>query len=795
MFLIGLLGTFFLSGPRATAQSVPTETAAVGIVLADSSRAHLRAADAVRNELRSLMRSERRVQFPERYRQVLGADDDADLKRLLNGEAGPEVVIAVGLSASHQLALQSSRSVPVVAAHVLDPDLQGFPRAGDASGAANLTYVTEPDLWPENMDLLRSLAPASTPALLVPGRMLEETPELADQMRRRLNQQDSTDVQWQVVPVQSTAEATLGDLPTDTDAAYLATPLPLSPVERDRLLSGLRARQIPAVVHRGRELVDRGALATASAPSVDPIPRRAALHAADLLRGAAAESLSVMLPSPRMPYVNESTARRLGLSISSDLRLQVTVTGTSTRTPTDSVTYAQAVRRGLDANNGLDARRSGLEAARENVRVERGDLLPQVQAGARARQVDADQAAASFGARPERALGGSLSFSQTLFSPRELGDLAIAKRERAANAATVERSEQDVALQVSSAYVSVLQARALARVRRSDLALSRENLSLARARREAGQVGRRQVLRFKTQVAQARRTVLDAESRVEVARNRLAQVLAQPSDDLAGVSGLAPSDTILTLPESVFAAYGHTPSSRQRLTDFLVEEGVSTAPALEALDKQIAAARRGIEAGQQSYWAPTVALEGQLNRRVLEGGAGTESPSLPGGPPGGAALPQPPNTTWNVGLSLSLPLFTGLKRDAQIEQGRARLNQLKAQRREVRSSLKERIRSRTEQATTGYRSLREAEAGRRTAEETIELVQDAYAAGAADVLNLLDAQEAVLNARLAEVGARYSFLLRLLQTERAISRTGPLQTAAERAAVRERLRAFMKRGQ
>jgi outer membrane protein TolC len=624
--------------------------------------------------------------------------------------------------------------------------------------------------------------------------MLEGAPALAERMRRRLAQRDSLDADWRVVPVQATAEATLKALPADTDAAYLATPLPLSSVETDRLLSGLRARQIPTAVHRGRELVDRGALATASAPSLNPIPRRAALHAADLLRGAAAASLSVTLPSPRSPYVNESTARRLGLSMPSGLRLRVALTGLSSRSPADTITYAQAVRRGVDANDGLDARRSALEATRENVRAERADLLPQVQAGARARQVDADQAAASFGARPERALSGSVSFSQVLFSPREFGDLEIAKRRRGADSAGVARSEQDVALQVSGAYISVLRARALAQVRRSDLALSRENLSLARARREAGQVGRRQVLRFKTQVAQARRTVLDAEARVKVARNRLAQVLARSSGDLAGVAGLSASDPILTLPGSVFAEYGHTPSSRRRLADFLVEEGVSNAPALEALDRQIAAARRGIEAGKQSYWAPTVALEGQLNSRVLESGAGTESLSLPGGGPG-AAIPQAPTTTWNVGVSLSLPLFTGLKRDAQIEQGRARLRQLKARRREVRSSLEERIRSRAGQATAGYSSLREAEAGRDTAQETIELVQDAYTAGAADVLDLIDGQEAVLNARLAEVDARYSFLLRLLQTERAISRVGPLQTAEERAAVRDRLRAHMERAE
>lgn len=794
MLLGGLFGGLLSSLQPAAAQPASEEEAKIGLVLSDSSQAHRQAAEAIRKELRSLVESERRVQFPEQYRHVLGAGDRTRIERLLDEKTGPTVVIAVGLAASHRLALHPERGVPVVAAHLLDAGLQAFPREEDGSGTTNLTYVTEPNLLRENMNLLRSLTATSAPALLVPARLLDGAPALAEQMRDRLERQDSSDAKWRVVPVQSTAEATLKALPPDADAAYLATPLPLSSVERDRLLSGLRARQLPTVVHRGRELVDRGALATASAPAAPPIPRRVALHAADLLRGATAESLSVELPSPRTPYVNESTARRLGLSIPDGLRLRVTLTGTSPRPATDSVTYAQAVRRGVDANDGLDARRSGLEAARENVRVERADLLPQVQVGARTRQVDADQAAASFGAQPERALNGSVSFSQTLFSPREVGDLAVAKRQRAADAADVDRSEKDVALQVSSAYVSVLQARALARVRRSDLALSRENLSFAQAREESGQVGRRQVLRLKTQVAQARRAVLDAESRVEVARVRLAQVLAQSPDDLSGVAGLSPSDSILTLPESVFAEYGHTASSRQRLTDFLLEEGLSNAPALRALDEQIAAARRGVEAGQQSYWAPTVALEGQLNSRMLEGGTGTESISLPGGPPD-ATIPQTPSTTWNVGLSLSLPLFTGLKRDGQIEQGRARLNQLKAQRREARSSLEERIQARTEQATAGYLSLREAEAGRRTAQETIALVQDAYTAGAADVLDLLDAQEAVLNARRAEVDARYSFLLRLLQTERAISRTGPLQTADEREAVRERLHAFIERGQ
>jgi hypothetical protein len=141
-----LLGVLLgLGGPpvhQGAAQPTPGENAAVGLALSDSSQAHREAAEAVMQEVRSLMGPERRVEFPERYRRMLGTGTGAGIGRLGEGDAGPAVVIAVGLAASHRLATSDGRDVPVVAAHVLDPDLQDLPAAGDASGAATLTYVT-----------------------------------------------------------------------------------------------------------------------------------------------------------------------------------------------------------------------------------------------------------------------------------------------------------------------------------------------------------------------------------------------------------------------------------------------------------------------------------------------------------------------------------------------------------------------------------------------------------------------------------------------------------------------------
>jgi outer membrane protein TolC len=137
---------------------------------------------------------------------------------------------------------------------------------------------------------------------------------------------------------------------------------------------------------------------------------------------------------------------------------------------------------------------------------------------------------------------------------------------------------------------------------------------------------------------------------------------------------------------------------------------------------------------------------------------------------------------------MTLPLFTGLRRDAQVDRSQAEVQSLRYQRREARSQLQSSIRQQTELTAAAYTGLREAEAAADAGAETVALVQESYAAGMADVLDLIDAQDALLQTRLAAANARRDLLLRLLQTERAVSRIGPLLSPAERQAFRSRLR-------
>jgi hypothetical protein len=99
------------------------------------------------DEILELTRGEFDVQFPED--KLILADWTAKgvkaaMDRLL---ADPQVdlVIAMGVIASHDVATRGSLPKPVIAPWVLDAELMGFPYKDGTSGVKNLNYVNIPE--------------------------------------------------------------------------------------------------------------------------------------------------------------------------------------------------------------------------------------------------------------------------------------------------------------------------------------------------------------------------------------------------------------------------------------------------------------------------------------------------------------------------------------------------------------------------------------------------------------------------------------------------------------------------
>lgn len=115
--------------------------------------------------------------------------------------------------------------------------------------------------------------------------------------------------------------------------------------------------------------------------------------------------------------------------------------------------------------------------------------------------------------------------------------------------------------------------------------------------------------------------------------------------------------------------------------------------------------------------------------------------------------------SWNVGVTLTFPLFTGLSTKYQVEEARANLDVLKAN----EDALKQKVYQEIESA---YLSLREAEerisAGTvvvRQAEENVELAHGRYASGVGSYIEITDAMISLNNAKMTYINALSDYMV------------------------------------
>jgi outer membrane protein TolC len=177
---------------------------------------------------------------------------------------------------------------------------------------------------------------------------------------------------------------------------------------------------------------------------------------------------------------------------------------------------------------------------------------------------------------------------------------------------------------------------------------------------------------------------------------------------------------------------------------------------------------------------------------LTEDGAGADSPfsRLQGLIP--VDIPEADDTSWNVGLRLFLPLFTGGSRWADMLQAERQLERLELERKALSARLEQRIRSTLQNSRGTHTGIRLSREGAQAAAKNLELVTDAYSRGVVSILDLLDAQNAALTAEQAAANAVFDFLLDLMDVQRAVGQFDFFLSAEDREQWFRRLEKFLQ---
>ena len=703
--------------------------------------------------------------------------------------ADPEVdiVIAWGVMASQAVCCYAELPKPVVAPVIVDARLQGLPFDGLASGVPNLSYVELENKIDEELEVFRQIVPFEKIYFLSSQHFIEAIPGLTTRTFARAAE---AGVEFDLVPVGDSADPVLEAIPNDAQAVYLWPLFHLGPAEYQRLIDGLNARGIPTFSALDAGDVETGVLATATSSEFFPrLARRVALNVQRILLGEDAGRIPIRFDARRRVKINMATAREIGVSPGWDVLLEADLLHPQ-EANLEVMSLERAVSEAIDANLDLAVRRRAVSAAEQDAVRARSNYRPQLEASAQGAQIDDDRAAASFGSQAERTTSASLTLSQLLFSDAASAGIRVEDELQMAREQELEALRLDIALEAATTYLNLLRAKSLVEIQRSNLEVTRSNLELARIRRTIGAANPAEVYRWESQIASDRKGLVDAEAQKWTAEIALNRLLNRSLEQRYLITEVELDDPSLITGQERFQGYTETPARARLLRDFMVQEGLTVAPELRRIDAAIRAQERVVRAAKRAYWSPTVAIRASLEEVLSRGGAGSTGQGLT---IGDLTLPTTDDTSWSIGLSAALPLYSGGSRRADVIQAEEELSRLSLELDSAAERIATRIRVGMRLASGSFRGIRLSQQASDAAARSLALVSDSYARGAVSILDLLDAQNAALRGEQLYANAIYDFFVDLMEVQRAANRFDFFLTTAERDLWYQRLEDFFDR--
>lgn len=294
--------------------------------------------------------------------------------------------------------------------------------------------------------------------------------------------------------------------------------------------------------------------------------------------------------------------------------------------------------------------------------------------------------------------------------------------------ATRDATLQSNFLAAVQAYYALLSARASVESFKTDEVKAQESLAAAQARYQAGIATPVDRLQAQTTLSQAKLNRIRGEGEAGNAQGTLATIM--------GFDASQPF-TLQTVAEET-----PNPAIEQDIGK-LIEEARQKRPDLAAAESQIKAAEAQLEASKASG-RPSITLGAMV---------GVSNPEIQSN---------------SIGVTLSVPLFSGFKTTYQARAAEALIEGKVAERDRLANQIALDVWKAYQGLLTNSQALRSAEDLVNAATQSEKMILGRYKAGVGNILDTLSAQSALANARQQRVAARYNFLISRFALAQAI---------------------------
>jgi outer membrane protein TolC/ABC-type uncharacterized transport system substrate-binding protein len=744
------------------------------------------------NEILELLSGEFDVRFPEDKFLVANwekEDIQAALDRLL-ADPSVDVILAMGVIASHNISHRGPLPKPVIAPFVIDVTAQDLPSSRGGSGVKNLNYIAMPSTLERDAKAFLEIVSFSSMAFLMNKDVYEAVPEIRE--RTPAGAKSLFGIELTMIPVGQNANDALNALTPDIEAVYIAPLTRLNPGEFDRLVAELNERKLPTFSLLGRPEVEMGVLAGLNPDIFPRLSRRVALNLQRILLGEDPDKIPYAFVPGEELVINMRTARQIEIYPPWGVYTEAVKINEEKKEVARTLTLQSAVLEGIDANLDLRAKNMEVKAGEQTVNEARSPLLPQIDLSLTGVQINRERAGLF---QAERNLTGTATLSQVIYADDAQANYSIQKNLQRSLEQERESLRLDIAREVASAYLQVLISKTLERIQAENLKLTHSNLELARVREAVGYSGPADVYRWESQIAANRQQLINANARRNLAEIQLNRLLNRYLEESFETLEVTIEEAGMLSEQGRLFKYMANRLVFRTLRNFFVQEGIAASPEIQQLEAAIAAQERFLKNTTRNFFIPNLVAQAEYSYIFKEGGEGAEVTENidPNDPSGGFISSIRNKDNWSVALNLSYPLFSGGAKFARRNNALETLSQLRTERQSLVQKIEQRVRSSAHTAGASYAFIKQSHDAAEASLKNLKLVVDSYSQGVLDITQLLDAQNAALVTSEAEANSIYQFLIDLMELERAIGTSYLLRNEEKRETFFDRLDDYFER--
>jgi len=413
-----------------------------------------------------------------------------------------------------------------------------------------------------------------------------------------------------------------------------------------------------------------------------------------------------------------------------------------------ALTLQDSIRIALQNSRSLRTVLEDERKANARVREAKGAGLPQLDISANYRRLDRVPKARFPSFDP---VSGTFSFNEIEIQPIDSGSGTVSLSQvvdisgvvrTATDAASlfsrianldVQRTRNDVVLQVKQAFYDVLRAQELVRVAEESLRNAEVRRKLAQAAVDAGVSPKLDVVRAEAAVAAAQQAVITARNALQLAKSAFNNVLGRRVDE----------------PVELLSADEQVPEP----ADFnqYLQEALAKRPEMIQANLGISLAEKQVTAAKRDQ-LPTIVVRGQWDFNLK------------------TSIFQPRDSSFTTIAAVQFKIWDSGQTQGRVEQARADVDKAKIAVENVREGIALEVRN----AYLGLQEAREkvavAEKGLQAATESLRVARLRYEAGVSNQLELSDAELAYTQAEQNLVNARYDLRVAWARLEKAMGR-------------------------